>query len=50
MLIVSFRRKDNWERLMSGIAGDVCELDELLGAIVEPQKDLSKNRNESTGT
>ena len=46
-LMDSFRRKDNWERRISGIARDVGELDELLAAIVEPQKHLKKNRDDS---
>ena len=46
-LMDSFRRKDNWERRMSGIGRDVGDLHELLGAMLEAQKDLKKNRDES---
>ena len=46
-LMDSFRLKDNWERRMSGIGGDVGGLDELLEEMLEAQKDLKKNRDES---
>lgn len=44
--INSSRRKHNSDRRISGIAEVLCELHELLGAILESQKHLKKNVDE----
>lgn len=41
-LIHSFERKDILERRMSGFGGEVGELNEISGEILEAQKDIKK--------
>eukprot|EP00171_Calliarthron_tuberculosum_P017460 IDg17460t1 len=37
-----FEKKDASERMMSGISGQIGEVEDLLGSILEAQKDLQK--------